>query len=159
MKQLRIITRSPAETRKLAARLGAHLQPGDVVALKGELGSGKTEFVRGLAAGLEVPPEVPVASPSFILAHEYAGRLTLMHLDLYRLDHLTPEILPDLEEYLFGDQVAAIEWAERLGDFLPPDYLGVHLRIVGEEEREITFEGVGNRGQELLSLIAGTAAI
>jgi tRNA threonylcarbamoyladenosine biosynthesis protein TsaE len=146
-----VTTRSAAETRQLAARLAAHLKPGDVVALTGELGSGKTEFVRGLAEGLGVPPEVPVASPSFVLAHEYPGRLTLVHLDLYRLNGLTPEILPDLEEYLFGDHVAAIEWAERLGNFLPPEYLRVYLEITGTDEREITFQGIGPRGQELLA--------
>ena len=155
MKKFTVTTRSPAETRELAARLGPKLEPGDVVALKGELGSGKTEFVRGLAQGLEVSPETPVASPSFVLAHEYPGRLTLVHVDLYRLDPVPPELLPDLEEYLFGSQVAAIEWAERLENFLPPAYLEVHLRITGDEEREITFRGAGDRGQKLLNVIAG----
>jgi tRNA threonylcarbamoyladenosine biosynthesis protein TsaE len=156
VKKLTVTSRAPAETRKLAARLGGVLQPGDVVALKGELGSGKTEFVRGLAAGLAVPPEVPVASPSFVLVHEYPGRLTLIHLDLYRLEKITPEFLPNLEEYLFGDQVAAIEWAERLGDLLPTDFLEVHLSITGETEREITFQGFGARGQELLAVLSSS---
>lgn len=155
MKKFTVTTRSPAETRELAARLGPKLEPGDVLTLKGELGSGKTEFVRGLAQGLEVSPETPVASPSFVLAHEYPGRLTLVHVDLYRLDPVPPELLPDLEEYLFGSQVAAIEWAERLENFLPPAYLEVHLRITGDEEREITFRGAGDRGQKLLNVIAG----
>ncbi|MDI6854750.1 MAG: tRNA (adenosine(37)-N6)-threonylcarbamoyltransferase complex ATPase subunit type 1 TsaE [Deltaproteobacteria bacterium] len=155
MKKFTVLSRDPAQTRELAARLGALLKPGDVVALKGELGSGKTEFVRGLAAGLAVPPEVPVASPSFVLVHEYPGRLTLMHLDLYRLEEITPEFLPNLEEYLFGDQVAAVEWAERLGDLLPPDFLEVHLSITGETEREITFQGFGARGRELLAALSG----
>lgn len=154
MKEFTVTSRDPAQTRKLAARLGALLQPGDVVALKGELGSGKTEFVRGLAAGLAVPPEVPVASPSFVLVHEYPGRLTLTHLDLYRLEEIPPEFLPNLEEYLFGDQVAAIEWAERLGGLLPPDCLEVRLSITGETVRQITFRGVGGRGRELLAALA-----
>jgi tRNA threonylcarbamoyladenosine biosynthesis protein TsaE len=154
VKKFTVTTHSPAETRQLAARLGARLKPGDVVALTGELGSGKTEFVRGLAEGLQVPSEAPVASPSFVLAHEYPGRLTLVHLDLYRLDPVTPELLPDLEEYLFGNQVVAIEWAERLANFLPPEYLGVHLSITGETEREITLHSVGLRGQELLNILA-----
>ncbi len=155
MKKFTVTTRSPEETRHLAARLGARLKPGDVLALTGDLGSGKTEFVRGLAQGLQVPPEVPVASPSFMLAHEYPGRLTLVHLDLYRLDPVTPELLPDLEEYLFGSQVAAIEWAERLGELLPPEYLEVHLRIAGESEREIVVTGHGPRGEQLLQELAG----
>lgn len=151
MKRLTVASPSPADTRALAARLGARLQAGDVVALQGELGSGKTEFVRGLAQGLEVPPETPVTSPSFALAHEYPGRLTLVHLDLYRLNAVTPEFFPDLEEYLFGGQVAAIEWAERLGDFLPREFLEVSLFITGETEREIVLVGHGARGEQLLA--------
>lgn len=140
---------SPEETRGLAARLGRYLAPGDVVALNGELGSGKTEFVHGLAEGLEVPPQM-VASPSFILAHEYPGRLTLVHLDLYRLEDLSPEMLPDLEEYLRGPQVVAVEWARRLAPLLPGDYLEVELEITGETDRRLTFTGHGPRSRELV---------
>jgi tRNA threonylcarbamoyladenosine biosynthesis protein TsaE len=117
------------------------------------LGAGKTEFVRGLARGLGVPEEA-VASPSFALAYEYQGRLTLVHLDLYRLAGVSPEFLPDLEDYLEGPQVTAVEWAERLGKLLPPDYLEVTLTIIGEEERQISLTGLGPRGEELLALVA-----
>jgi tRNA threonylcarbamoyladenosine biosynthesis protein TsaE len=150
-----VTTHSPQDTRTLAARLGAFLAPGDVLALTGELGSGKTEFVRGLAQGLEVPPEVPVASPSFILAREYPGRLKVVHLDLYRLDRVTPELLPDLEEFLFGEQVVAIEWAERLAEMLPQEFVEIHLHIAGETEREITFTGHGPRGFKIVLNLAG----
>jgi tRNA threonylcarbamoyladenosine biosynthesis protein TsaE len=144
------ISHSPEETRTLGARLGQALAPGDVVALMGELGSGKTEFVHGLAQGLEVPPEVPVASPSYTLAHEYpGGRLPLIHLDLYRLEELPPELLPDLEEYLSGGQVVAVEWAERLAPLLPEDYLEVRLTMTGERARTLTFIGHGPRSREL----------
>lgn len=138
----------------MAARLGAHLSPGDLVALKGELGAGKTEFVRGLAAGLGVPEEA-VASPSFALAHEYLGRCPLVHLDLYRLTDLSPEFLPDLEDYLAGPQAVAVEWAERLGGLLPPEHLEVLLVITGPEEREITLTGHGTRGRQLLGQFKG----
>jgi tRNA threonylcarbamoyladenosine biosynthesis protein TsaE len=144
------ISRSPEETRALAARLGEFLAPGDVVALKGELGSGKTEFVHGLALGLGVPPQVPVASPSFTLVHEYPGRLVLAHIDLYRLEKVPPEMLPDLEEYLYGSQVVAMEWAERLESLLPKDYLEVRLAITGEHERSFTFIAHGPRSRELV---------
>jgi len=143
------ISPSPEATRALAARLGPGLAPGDVVALNGELGSGKTEFVHGLAAGLAVPPHL-VASPSFTLVHEYPGRLTLVHLDLYRLEDLPPELLPDLEEYLAGDQVVVVEWARRLAPLLPGDYLEVDLEIVGEHDRRLTFTGHGERSWELV---------
>lgn len=150
MRSLEHVTHSPRETRSLAARLAARLAPGDVIALDGELGSGKTEFVHGLAQGLGVPAQVPVASPSFTLAHEYPGRLPLVHLDLYRLEALPPELLPDLEEYLSGERVLAVEWARRLAGLLPPDYLEVRLAILGEQERLVTFLGHGRRGRELL---------
>jgi tRNA threonylcarbamoyladenosine biosynthesis protein TsaE len=125
------------------------LSPGDVLALKGELGSGKTEFVHGLAQGLEVPEDL-VASPSFTLVHEYPGRLPLVHIDLYRLENLPPEMLPDLEEYLPGPGAAAVEWAERLGALLPREYLEVEIEITGETTRELSFRGHGRRGEELI---------
>jgi tRNA threonylcarbamoyladenosine biosynthesis protein TsaE len=153
MRPLARLSHSPEETRALAARLGASLVPGDVVALNGELGSGKTEFVHGLAEGLEVPPQM-VASPSFILAHEYPGRLTLVHLDLYRMENLPPELLPDLEEYLAGDQVVVVEWARRLAPLLPGDYLEVDLEIVAENDRRLTFTGHGQRSWALVRHLA-----
>ncbi|MFA4903489.1 MAG: tRNA (adenosine(37)-N6)-threonylcarbamoyltransferase complex ATPase subunit type 1 TsaE [Desulfobaccales bacterium] len=149
------VSHSPEDTRALAARLGALLAPGDVVALNGELGSGKTEFVHGLAEGLEIPPDL-VASPSFALVHEYPGRLTLVHLDLYRLEDLPPELLPDLEEYLSGDQVVAVEWAKRLAPLLPGDYLEVDLEVTGVNDRRFTFTGHGERGCELVRELANT---
>jgi tRNA threonylcarbamoyladenosine biosynthesis protein TsaE len=143
------VSHSPGQTRTLAARLGTLLVPGDVVALNGELGSGKTEFVHGLAEGLGVPPHM-VASPSFTLVHEYPGRATLVHLDLYRLEDLPQELLPDLEEYLAGDQVVAVEWARRLAALLPGDYLEVNLEITGEDDRRLTFIGHGERSWDLV---------
>ncbi len=122
-----------------------------MVALNGELGSGKTEFVHGLAQGLEVPPDL-VASPSFTLVHEYPGRLTLVHLDLYRLEDLPPAMLPDLEEYLAGAQVVAVEWARRLAPLLPGDYLEVDLEITGESDRQLTFIGHGPGVWELVAI-------
>ncbi|MGQ9689136.1 MAG: tRNA (adenosine(37)-N6)-threonylcarbamoyltransferase complex ATPase subunit type 1 TsaE [Desulfobaccales bacterium] len=152
MNRFCLTSRSPEDTRALAARLGGYLKPGDLIALKGELGAGKTEFVLGLAMGLGVPIE-EVASPSFALAHHYEGRLSLVHLDLYRLTAGPEDFLPDLEEYLSGSQVTAVEWAERLGNLGPPEYLEVNLSITGETERQITFAGHGPRGEELVALI------
>jgi len=149
MRPFQRVSHSPEETRALAARLGRGLAPGDVVALNGELGSGKTEFVHGLAQGLAVEPHL-VASPSFTLVHEYPGRLTLVHLDLYRLEDLPSELLPDLEEYLAGDRGVAVEWARRLAPLLPGDYLEIDLEIIGENERRLTFIGHGERSGELV---------
>jgi tRNA threonylcarbamoyladenosine biosynthesis protein TsaE len=134
-------------------RLAAWLVPGDIIALNGELGSGKTEFVHGLAQGLGVPPGM-VASPSFTLAHEYSGRVLLVHLDLYRLEDLPAEMLPDLEEYLEGSAVVAAEWARRLAPLLPGDYLEVSLAILDETSRQLTFVGHGPRGSELVEKLS-----
>jgi tRNA threonylcarbamoyladenosine biosynthesis protein TsaE len=153
MKPFSYLSHSPEETRALAARLGRHLAPGDVVALNGELGSGKTEFVHGLAAGLEIPPHM-VASPSFNLVHEYVGRVKLLHMDLYRLEDLPPELLPDLEEYLGGSQVVVVEWARRLAPLLPHDYLDVELEIIGENSRQFTFCGHGAHSWDLVRYLA-----
>ncbi len=154
MRSLKWISRSPEATQALAAALGKWLAPGDVLALKGELGSGKTEFVHGLAQGLEVPRAAAVASPSFTLIHEYPGRVPLAHIDLYRLENVTPELLPDLEDYLSGPRVAVVEWAERLGALLPKDYLGIEIEITGEGTREFTIRGHGPRGEELARRLA-----
>jgi len=149
MRPLERVSHSPKQTRTLAARLGRLLAPGDVVALNGELGSGKTEFIHGLAEGLEIPPDL-VASPSFTLVHEYPGRVILVHLDLYRLEDLPPELLPDLEEYLAGEKVVAVEWAKRLAPLLPGDYLEVGLEMTGENDRRFTFTGHGPRSWKLV---------
>ena len=154
MRTLNWTSRSPGATRALAAALGKWLAPGDVLALKGALGSGKTEFVHGLAQGLEVDPAAGVASPSFTLIHEYPGRVPLVHLDLYRLENLPPELLPDLEEYLSGPGVAAVEWAERLGALLPKDYLAIEIEITGENTREFVIRGHGPRGEDLVDRLA-----
>jgi tRNA threonylcarbamoyladenosine biosynthesis protein TsaE len=158
VKTLKWTSRSPGATRALAAALGQWLAPGDVLALKGELGSGKTEFVHGLAQGLEVPPDAAVASPSFTLIHEYPGRVPLAHIDLYRLENLPPEMLPDLEEYLSGTRVVAVEWAERLGALLPREYLEVEIEIAGESTREFLLRGHGPRGEELVGRLVQEVA-
>jgi tRNA threonylcarbamoyladenosine biosynthesis protein TsaE len=158
MRPFQRLSHSPEESRALAARLGALLAPGDVVALNGDLGSGKTEFVHGLAQGLGISPDL-VASPSFTLVHEYPGRVPLVHLDLYRLEDLPPELLPDLEEYLAGDRVVAVEWAKRLAPLLPGDYLEVGLEITGEDDRCLTFTGHGERSWDLVRQLANTRSI
>ena len=145
-------SRSEADTIRWGCLLGRLLSPGAVLALRGELGSGKTRFVQGLAQGLDVPPQERVSSPSFALIHEYlGGRLPLYHVDLYRL----PEGMPDpelgLEEYLYGQGVCAIEWADRAAAWLPPERLEVELLILGKRSREMRLEAVGADHQAVLS--------
>ena len=129
------LTRSEEETHALARQLAGTLEAGDVVLLSGHLGAGKTAFVRGLAAGLGIDPE-EVSSPTFTLIHEYrGGRLTLYHVDLYRLEQAATTDL-GLEEMGVADGVLAIEWPERLSHSMPGT-MTVTMEIVGENVRRI----------------------
>ena len=153
---LAILSASPDETEAVARQLAKSLEPGDVVALVGDLGAGKTAFVRGLAAGLGVP-ENEVASPTFTMAAEYRGRLTLYHVDLYRLDPKGPDLEP-LREYVFGGGVTAIEWFDRLPDGALDAYLLVRISYA-EPGRCITLEGRGERAASLVGRLAGRAQL
>ncbi|MBN1282523.1 MAG: tRNA (adenosine(37)-N6)-threonylcarbamoyltransferase complex ATPase subunit type 1 TsaE [Proteobacteria bacterium] len=137
---MRKLTRSPDETFALAAQFSRRLKPGDVLALVGELGAGKTRFVQGLAAGLGVPEGVFVRSPSFALINEYrGGRMPLYHFDFYRLTR--PSELADLgvEEYFSGDGATVVEWADRFPGSLPERARTISFGIVDENTREIVF--------------------
>ena len=132
------LTHSEEETQELARRFAETLKPGDVVLLSGNLGAGKTAFARGLAAGLGIDPG-EVSSPTFTIVHEYrGGRLTLYHVDLYRLDQAATTDL-GLEEMGIADGVLAIEWPERLSHPLP-GALMVRMEFVNEQSRRITLE-------------------
>jgi tRNA threonylcarbamoyladenosine biosynthesis protein TsaE len=111
--------------RALGKALGRAARAGDRFLLEGPLGAGKTTLVQGLAEGLDV--HTPVSSPSFVIENQYRGRLVLYHVDLYRLDRVEPELWESLEEHLYGDGVAAVEWAERLPDGLRDG--GTQIRI------------------------------
>jgi tRNA threonylcarbamoyladenosine biosynthesis protein TsaE len=134
------VTRSEAETSELAERLGALLRGGEVVLLTGELGCGKTVFVRGLARGLGVDPE-RVSSPTFVLLTAYPGRLTLHHADLYRLDGPDVDVELELRELPGDDGVLAVEWAERLSEVPWPQVRRVGLEHLGEDARLVILEG------------------
>ncbi len=137
MKQ--VLTRSPDETRALAADLAARLQAGDVLALHGELGAGKTCFIQGIAQALQV--DQPVSSPTYTLVNEYRGRLPLYHIDLYRLRTADDALNMGLDEYLEGAGVTAIEWAERAETALPERTIHVRLEHGGtEQERQVRIE-------------------
>jgi tRNA threonylcarbamoyladenosine biosynthesis protein TsaE len=130
------LTRSEDETHDVARALAMRLQAGDVLLLSGNLGAGKTAFVRGLAAGLGVDP-AEVSSPTFTLVHEYrGGRLTLYHADLYRLERAATDEL-GLEEMGVADGVLAVEWPDRLTHTLPRA-VRIDIAIVDEHTRRIT---------------------
>jgi tRNA threonylcarbamoyladenosine biosynthesis protein TsaE len=129
------MTTGEAETAAAGERLAAGLSPGDVVLLYGQLGAGKTAFVRGLARGLGASPD-EVSSPTFTLIQEYAGeRTTLFHVDLYRLEPAEVDDL-GLEELVSGDGIVAIEWADRWRG-RPADAIAVTIQDRGDDRREI----------------------
>ena len=129
---------TPEQTATAGEALGRTLGPGDVVALYGELGAGKTCFLQGLARGLGVTGDV--TSPTFVLVNQYRGRLPIYHLDAYRTGSLTELVDLGLEEMLHGDGVTVIEWADKLLPLLPARTIHVHLSGLGDEPREITIE-------------------
>src|SRR5881398_1322046 len=128
------MTASPEETEALGARLAQKLRAGDVVTVSGELGAGKTTFVRGAARALGV--EEPVSSPTFTIGHRYEARVPVAHLDLYRLAGIDPEEWADLEPY-FDGTVAFVEWPEHGGAWLPSARATVTLHHVDESHRRV----------------------
>lgn len=141
---------SDQETIDLGLALGALLEPGDVVGLVGELGCGKTWFCKGLALGLGVPPEVMITSPSFALVHEYAGRVTFIHMDVYRLESLSEFFAAGLEECFYQEAVVVMEWADRWPSILPDHRLLVEIEITGETSRKMTLRGHHPRSKSIL---------
>jgi len=133
-----MITHSPTDTIKLGEKLARRLKKGDIVALYGELGSGKTTFTKGVGKGLGVKNARRINSPTFVLIKEYDARIPVYHLDLYRLDNLQDIEHIAVEEYIYGDGVTIIEWAEKLECLLPKKHIAVKFRIKGENEREIS---------------------
>jgi tRNA threonylcarbamoyladenosine biosynthesis protein TsaE len=146
-------TSSPEATQSLAERLGKLLQPGDVVALIGELGSGKTVFSQGLACGLGVPKTFYITSPTFAIINEYPGRVPFYHLDLYRVSGPGDLSELGLEEILYGQGAVAIEWAERLDKELPAERLEVHLTFLNEMGRNIAFSAFGDKLEKRLATL------
>jgi tRNA threonylcarbamoyladenosine biosynthesis protein TsaE len=136
----------PDETRALGERVGRAAQAGDVMLLSGELGAGKTLFVQGVARGLGY--EGPVSSKSFVILGQYAGRVTLYHADLYRLEY--PEQVQELAlDEITADGVLAVEWPERAEWVLPEERLLIRFEVTGEETRRLHLEPRGERAETL----------
>jgi tRNA threonylcarbamoyladenosine biosynthesis protein TsaE len=145
-----VLSRNTLETLALGERLGRLLLPGDFVALVGDLGSGKTHFVQGIALGLGVPSDVCVSSPSYTLLNEYAGRMPLYHFDLYRLQGDADIRDLGFEEYFYGRGACVVEWADRLSSEMPEDNLMVTFTHEGETQRGIAFHPAGSRYRAML---------
>jgi tRNA threonylcarbamoyladenosine biosynthesis protein TsaE len=156
-RSLDFITHSPEQTVRFGMRLGERLQPGDVLTLGGELGSGKTTFVSGLGLGWGALD--PVTSPTFVLVNQYrrADGLCLWHLDCYRLTSGAEALALGFEDLLDSDGVMVIEWPEHILEVLPPESLALSLRWVDDEKRGFRLEAHGARYEALLSEFKRTA--
>ncbi|HUA35134.1 MAG TPA: tRNA (adenosine(37)-N6)-threonylcarbamoyltransferase complex ATPase subunit type 1 TsaE [Candidatus Binataceae bacterium] len=140
---------SPHETKNWGRRLASVLEGGELLGLIGDLGAGKTCFIKGLARGLSLREE-DILSPTFTMIQEHRGRLPLYHIDLYRLDEAGLDDL-GLREYLFSEGIAAVEWFERLRESADLDYLEVRISYSGANSRRIEFAASGPRHSEAIA--------
>jgi tRNA threonylcarbamoyladenosine biosynthesis protein TsaE len=130
------ISNSPSETEEIGRQHAKELRAGSILALKGELGSGKTQFTKGVAVGLGSATEV--TSPTFTIIHEYSGgRLPVYHFDFFRLEDQQAATQLGLDDYFFGDGVSIIEWADRFPELIPQEAKWIAFRMKSEQEREI----------------------
>lgn len=141
------------QTMAFGRRLGAAAQAGDVILLKGDLGAGKTTLTQAIGNGLGVDEQCYITSPTFSLLHEYAGRLPLYHMDLYRLSSEEEIEEVGFEEYIYGQGLTVIEWPERLGDLTPADYLQIHITRQSPQGRKITVTAHGAMVERLVDFI------
>lgn len=150
MKTIRIKSHGTGETYAIGQILGCALQGGDVVALIGELGTGKTHLTQGIAKGLGVPEGYLVTSPTFTLINEYPGRCVLYHLDVYRLSGSADLEDMGYEEYFFGPGVTVIEWAEKVRDILPDGAVIIEIDYIDENTRNLALSGQGGPAERII---------
>lgn len=144
-KKVVIQTHRTSETVRIGKSIGSRLLPGDVVALVGELGAGKTQFIKGLAAGVGIGNPAYISSPSFKLINEYPGEITLYHIDLFRLEGEKEGEELGLEDYFQGRGITAIEWADKILSLLPEEILWIEIHYTGENSRSLEISGRGKR--------------
>jgi tRNA threonylcarbamoyladenosine biosynthesis protein TsaE len=152
----KIISSSPEETTEIGVQLGRQLFPGALIALIGDLGSGKTCLVQGIARGLDVPEVLYVTSPTYTLVNEYHGRLILFHVDVYRLEGTSDLENIGLDEMIAADGVTVIEWAEKVLDGLPKDRLSILLSILDDQSRSLEITACGKKYIDVISAISHT---
>ena len=155
--QWSVVSCSPEETRELGVNIGRLCKAGDVIALYGELGAGKTCLIQGLAEGLGVSKKSYVRSPTFTILNVHNGRLPLYHFDLYRLSGLDELEEIGYREYIYGDGVSAVEWASNVEGAIPGECLRIGIRRVGEEEREIEITATGKRYERIVTILTAEA--
>ena len=133
------ISESESETIEFGRRLGTEVKPGSVIALQGDLGSGKTHMVKGIAQALEIDPK-EVHSPTFSLIHEHSGRMPLYHFDCYRMESVREAIEIGTEEYLYGEGLCVIEWPERIAALLPDEAIWIMLKNIDARKRQFNIK-------------------
>lgn len=140
--QKELSSESPEQTVALGEEFVREVEAGEVVCLRGELGAGKTHFVKGMARGLGIPAG-DVLSPTFTLIHEYQGETPLYHFDCYRLESPEEALQIGAEEYFYGDGITVIEWPERIAGLIPPDAIWVTIDIPDKKTRKFV---IGKKG-------------
>jgi tRNA threonylcarbamoyladenosine biosynthesis protein TsaE len=151
-----IQTRSASETVRIGKTIGSRLLAGDVVALVGELGAGKTQFIKGLAAGVGIENSAYISSPSFTLIHEYPGEIPFYHIDLFRLRREQEAEELGLEEYIHGMGITAIEWADKIFSLLPEELLFISILYIDKNIRSLEIAGKGKRYEDLVDQVRGS---
>ncbi len=149
MNQLEIISHSPEQTQSIGTRIGELALPGDIFLLTGNLGAGKTCLTQGIACGLDIHEYA--LSPSFVIVRELYGKMPLYHIDLYRLDNITEIADLGLDEYLYGNGICVIEWAEKGLSELPTEHLRIQIDYLAETDRCLRFTPNGPRYSEMLN--------
>ncbi|WP_264741138.1 tRNA (adenosine(37)-N6)-threonylcarbamoyltransferase complex ATPase subunit type 1 TsaE [Cytobacillus firmus] len=145
MSQFEFISKKPEDTIGFSERLGSLLRPGDVLALEGDLGAGKTTFTKGLAKGLNITRNVN--SPTFTIIKEYQGRLPLYHMDVYRVEDSFEDL--GFDEYFEGNGVTVVEWAHLVKEQLPEELLTIYLYLDDNDSRKLVLEPQGKRYEDL----------
>jgi tRNA threonylcarbamoyladenosine biosynthesis protein TsaE len=151
---LQITTSSPGETEQLGADIGSLLRPGSFLALRGDLGGGKTCLTRGVVASLAPQSSGLVASPTYAIMNSYPGSTPVYHFDFYRLTCEDDIAELGFEEFFYGDGVCIVEWSERLAELLPSDVLTLQFEYAGDDRRTITITGSGQKSDAVLEQLA-----
>jgi tRNA threonylcarbamoyladenosine biosynthesis protein TsaE len=146
-----IQTGRTAETIRIGKSIGSQLLPGDVVALVGELGAGKTQFIKGLAAGAGIRNPAYISSPSFTVINEYPGKMTFYHVDLFRLGEEKEAEELGLEEYFQSKGITAIEWADKIPSLFPKELLLIRIAYAGRNRRSLEIIGNGKHYEEIVN--------
>ncbi|MBN1226043.1 MAG: tRNA (adenosine(37)-N6)-threonylcarbamoyltransferase complex ATPase subunit type 1 TsaE, partial [Deltaproteobacteria bacterium] len=149
---IKYITKSVEKSLWLGRQLGVQLVEGDIIALIGDLGGGKTWFTKGIAVGLGIEPN-DVVSPTFTIVNEYYGKYPLFHIDLYRIENKEDFVSLDVDSYFLGHGVVVIEWADRWQGRLPDERVQIEFKIIDDSTRELTFYGLHDRPRAIIDAL------